>query len=391
MLYIDAGAGSQITATLLSIFLGFFYMIKNKIYYFKSYKQNKSINNFTNEIVFFSEGKTYWRVFNPVIIELLTECKKVAYLTADKNDPGLLIQDVNYQAIYIGELREALYHLEKLKARICVMTTPQLGITTLRKSRNVDHYCHIIHSPTDIHAYKKFAFDNFDSVLCCNNFQIENIRHLEKIRGSQQKLLLSTGCTYYDNVIKCDSHEAGSILIAPTWGDRSFLKKHGIDLIDRVLLMKQKVILRPHPQSWISDKLVMEQLIEKFKNHSNFSIDKDQDSSHSLSMAKLLICDVTSGMAFDMALIYNKPVVGIKFSWEDWGYESSDLISNNYAEEFLNNIGSVIPYNDIININKHIVAALGKKNPNYEIKKYVHNYGAAGKNTANEIINISNN
>ena len=108
-------------------------------------------------------------------------------------------------------------------------------------------------------------------------------------------------------------------------------------------------------------------------------------------MAKLLICDVTSGMAFDMALIYNKPVVGLKISWEDWGYESSDLISNNYAEEFLNNIGSVIPYNDIININKHIVAALGKKNPNYEIKKYVHNYGAAGKNTANEIINISNN
>ena len=55
------------------------------------------------------------------------------------------------------------------------MTTPQLDVFALKRSKSVDHYCYVIHAPNNIHADKKFAFDYFYSVLCSSHAQIENL------------------------------------------------------------------------------------------------------------------------------------------------------------------------------------------------------------------------
>jgi len=114
-------------------------------------------------------------------------------LSADEEDEGLLLTNDCVETHYIGNIRQAIFVLNQLKAKVCVMTTPQLDVIALKRSKDVDHYCHIIHSPTDIHAYKKFAFDYFDSVLCSSEAQINNLKFLEYERNSLPKQLLRTG------------------------------------------------------------------------------------------------------------------------------------------------------------------------------------------------------
>ena len=85
-------------------------------------------------------------------------------------------------------MNDALAFLNKLKAKLLVSTTPQLDIFSWKYTRNIRHYCYINHSPVDIHSYKKFAFDYYDSILCTSEFQITNLIELEKKRKVRKRL-----------------------------------------------------------------------------------------------------------------------------------------------------------------------------------------------------------
>jgi len=151
LLYIDPGTGSLLISALIGFALTLLYTLKGvfyKVSYLFSGKGDGYLPDLTGEIVFFSEGKGYWRVFEPVIEEMIRRGQKVVYLTADREDPGLALSSEFVQAHYLGSIKQAIFHLNRLKARICVMTTPQLDVIALRRSKNVRHYCHIVHSPS---------------------------------------------------------------------------------------------------------------------------------------------------------------------------------------------------------------------------------------------------
>ena len=62
-------------------------------------------NDFENtDIIFYSEGKQYWSVFLPVIKALEKKNTRCAYLTSDKDDPGLEYQSEHYDSKFIGNL-----------------------------------------------------------------------------------------------------------------------------------------------------------------------------------------------------------------------------------------------------------------------------------------------
>ena len=393
ILYIDPGSGSLLISTLIGLLFTLLYAIKGlfyKISYFVMGGAGRaSISDFSGEIVFFSEGRQYWRVFKPVILEFTSKGQKVVYLSADKEDEGLSTPSELVETHYLGKIKQAIFVLNRLKAKMCVMTTPQLDVLTLRRSKNVQHYCHIIHSPTDIHAYKKFAFDYYDSILCSSSSQINNLRYLEQERGTRPKQLFETGCTYYD-VFNSEIEDGGtSILLAPTWGDRTFFKACGREILDRLLKEGHKVIFRPHPQSWISDKLLMDEIVADFGSNSNLTIDKETGGENAISQSKLLICDITSGMIYDMAFVYKKPVVAIDFDWADGGYESSDLIKDPDAVDLLKDIGDVVHAQDVTNISKTVDDAASKTITREVIDRHVINFQNAGKTAADHILSIT--
>ena len=391
ILYIDPGTGGLIISALIGFVSSIIYSVKGvfyKISYLFSGTGGNAISDFSDKIVFFSEGKAYWRVYKPVVLELINNKQNFVYLSADKDDEGLAITSEYVETHYMGNIRQAIFILNRLKAKMCVMTTPQIDVIALKRSKYIEHYCHIIHSPTDIHAYKKFAFDYFDSVLCSSKSQIDNLKFLEVERKSKPKQLFRTGCTYYDVFLSDNEAGGDSILLAPTWGDRTFLKSCGKEIVRNLLEGGHKVIFRPHPQSWISDKELMNDIVTSFGSNANLIIDKETRGEKAISNSKLLICDITSGMLFDMAFVYKKPVVAIRFDWEDGGYESSSLLKETVAIDLLKDVGDVVNIKDIKDISAIVEESSSKTITQEIIDKHIFNFQEAGKVAAEQILSI---
>lgn len=393
ILYIDPGTGSLLLSAFLGILMTLLFYIKGIYYSFINIFfgiQSKFTSNFEGKIVFYSESNTYWRVYKPIVDQLIKNEQSFIYLSSDKNDGGLKLKNPFSETFYIGNIKQSIFLLNRLKANICILTTPQLDVISLKRSKDVKHYCHVVHSPTDIHAYKKFAFDYFDSVICSSNDQILSLRYLERKRGSIHKELFPVGCTYYDLSPKLVKNTGKAILIAPTWGDRTFFKKSGKELIRILISLKHQIIFRPHPQSWISDKIFLNEIISEFKSNSLFKIDKNIDSESSLNNSKLMICDLTSGMLFDMAFLYKKPVIAINFDWRDGGYESSTLKTKNSAIKLINDVGKIINVDEIKDIKKILVNVSQKKITNKIISNHIFNFKNSGELAAQKIIMINN-
>lgn len=390
-LYIDPGTGSLLISILIGFIMTLTFSVKNFYYkatHFFAGKEYKGTNDFSGKLVFFSEGKNYWNVFYPVLNELIKQKQEFIYLTADKQDPGLQIDSEFCRSYFLGNTNQSFFILNKLRAKMCVTTTPQLDILTWKRSKNVVHYCYLAHAPMDIHANKKFSFDYYDSVLCGNDYHIANLRQLERDRKSKEKVLMKTGCTYYDLKKEQSSEQKEHILIAPTWGDRSFFIKSGVLLIEKLLENGHNILYRPHPQSWISEKELLDSVTAKFEKNEFFEIDERVDNVHALSKANLLITDTTSGIIYDVAFLQKIPIIAVDFDWDDGGYESSDLENPPSTKYLLEDFGSTISEKEIYNINKIIEKVSNVKMTEEIIDKHIFNFQNAGKAAAEQILSI---
>lgn len=391
-LYIDPGTGSLLLSIVAGAAMTILYSLRGLLLKYLSFfngHRYRSHGHYPGQIVFYSEGKKYWQVFKPVLLEFHNSNQHAIYLTSDSTDPGLNSGLSNIDSFYIGSMNKAFYILNRLHANILVSTTPQLNILGWKKSKNVLHYSYIMHSPVDIHAYKLFAFDYFDSILCSGPHQILNLRELEKKRATKPKLLLETGCLYYDKDIEKSNKSSEHILIAPTWGDRSFLSSHCLQIIKVLLEAGIKTVLRPHPQSWISDKKILNKISSEFENHKNFRFDDDDDPVRSLMSAKIVICDKTSGIIYDNILANQKPVIAIDFEWDQGGYESYQLSSEISSLELLKFYGKVIRKSEISSIASEVKSLTDLNQRNVETSNFVFNFSCAGKVAAKQLIDLN--
>jgi CDP-Glycerol:Poly(glycerophosphate) glycerophosphotransferase len=390
--YIDPGTGSLLMATIIGLGMAVVFSMKGLFYKLVHLMTGRVTVNrveYTGKLVFYSEGKNYWNVFKPVIDELVKAKQPMVYLTSDNDDPGLNYNSELLDSHYLGSITYSIACLNKLKADTVVMTTPQLGVLMLKRSPHVRHYAHLLHAPTDIHTYEKFAFDDFDSVFCSSTFQIENIRQLETQRKTTPKQLFETGCTYYDSmdVQPRKQSKDKTILIAPTWGEKSFLKRCGEQVIEKVLHAGYQVIFRPHPQSFISDKKLIESLLNKFTDNSSFVLDRAPDNSESLAKASCMITDI-SGIIYDFAFLYKKPVLAFDIQWNKGGFEASDILNKQAEYGLLQNVGHLVTTGDIEHICELIQTAEQRVISQELIDRYIFNFPHAGAVAAKQILDI---
>jgi CDP-Glycerol:Poly(glycerophosphate) glycerophosphotransferase len=404
LLYIDPASTSAIlyiiialVATLVYTLRGYFYKLKNLILG-KGFINSDELKY--SDIVFYSEGKQYWSVFYPIIKALEKKGKPCSYLTSDKNDPGLQFTSDMFESKFIGNLTMTSVYLNKLKAKFVGMTTPQLDVMMIRRSKNVQHYGHIVHAPIDIFTYRKFAFDYFDSVFCSGYHQIEGIQKLEEKRGTEKKLLLETGLTYFDVMIdeikNMSSPEKKNpvVLVAPTWKEYSIINRFGVEFFEKLLNGSSfDILLRPHPQSFVSFPKLMEELEEAFKNEPRISIDKKSSGTESLAKSDIMISDL-SGVIWDYAFLYSKPVLLLKTDFDNIeGFEGSELDYEMWEIRERPRLGKIFDESDIENLSTIVSNLLDAptKMQLEELKnESVYNFGKAGETAANQIIGIVN-
>jgi CDP-glycerol glycerophosphotransferase (TagB/SpsB family) len=194
------------------------------------------------------------------------------------------------------------------------MTTPGLDVYQLKKSKYVKNYCHIFHGIGDHCDYRLFGLDYYDSLMIINELNGTYIREIEKKRNLPSKELIVSGSLDLDKMSELvkllpkEKSNKFTILVAPTWGPQAIFSKYGTLLIDELLKEDWNIIIRPHPQSLISEKKLIEEIKNTYMENKNIIWDDNVNNLISLNKADVLISDF-SGIIFDYAFLFNKPFI----------------------------------------------------------------------------------
>lgn len=373
--YLDPGTGSVLFTGLLGIMATVFFVVKGLIYWIsESFLKmiNIDINKDSNhDIVFYSEGARYWNVFLPIIKEMNRREIKCTYLTSEENDPGLKANLAHIDTKYIGMGHKAFHMLNNLKAEICVMTTPGIDVLQIRRSKGVKHYCHLTHSSGGVSGYRVFGLDYYDSVLTGGDGDKATIREIESCRNILRKEIIPIGCTYLD-VLRSDvssnntsnpffNNDKPTILISPTWGSHGLLNKYGLDILNTLVSENTyNVIIRPHPQSVISEKNQLDELEKKFPQGDYLIWDYSVNPLDSMIQADVMVSDF-SGIVFDFLFLFAKPILTFVGQYDKKGKDSSDLTGDPWNLKAIKEIGIVLDENKISELPKFVNEAISNK------------------------------
>ena len=360
-LYIDPGTGSMLFTILLGVVGAAFYSLRMMFIKLR-YKIGGGKAEMTSKkipLVIFSDNKRYWSIFEPICRELQLRGKDVVYITASPDDPALTCGYDNVKAECIENENKLFAKLNFLNAAVVLSTTPGLNVYQWKRSKEVLYYVHIPHAASEITLYRMFGIDYYDAILLSGDYQMADVRTLEKLRDLPAKELRKVGIPYMDEMAKklenapVVPEHPRTVLLAPSWGPSAIFGVYGGKVLERLLKTGYHVIVRPHPQSFSSEKEMLEQLMKEYPESDQLEWNRDMDNFDVLHRSDILISDF-SGVIFDFALVHNKPVIYTNpnfdvsvydYWWMDtplWTHSALPRIGRELTEESMENVKELI-------------------------------------------------
>ncbi|MBO4696946.1 MAG: CDP-glycerol glycerophosphotransferase family protein [Lachnospiraceae bacterium] len=401
-LYIDPGTGSMLFAVLVGIFSVAVYLVRTAFVKIKFlFSAGKTDGNISRQsFAVFSEGKRYWNVFKPICDEFEKRGEKLLYLTSSEDDPAFQEGYKNIEVKYIEQGNKAFLRLNVLKADIVLSTTPGLDVYQWKRSREVKKYIHVLHAPSDLTLYRMFGLDYYDAVLLSGDYQEKQIRELERIRNLPAKDLRMVGITYLDALLKryqaepqTEKDGKTTVLLAPSWGKNAIFSKYRSRIIESLLNTDYRIIIRPHPQSYTSEKEIMDDIMSRFPESDRIHWDRSSDNFESLKKADILISDF-SGIIFDFALVFDRPVIYTEPNFDKAVYDAWWLEEEPWTFGALEKIGIVLNDDRINNLCEVVEEGLSStrlKKGRAEIRKETWtNIGKAAESTVDYCIELRN-
>ncbi len=316
LLYIDPGTGSMLFTVLIGVLGAAFYAVRMLFIKLRfklgGGKADTALKS--ESFVIFSDDKRYWKVFEPICREMDKRGKEILYITASPDDPALKCEYKGLRVECIENKNKLFTRLNYLRADVVLSTTPGLDVYQWKRSKDVKYYVHIPHAAGGLTMYRMFGLDYYDAVLYSGDFQAEDIRALEKLRNLPAKELVEAGIPYMDEMAKAyesaepiGEHER-TVLLAPTWGPSALFAVSGGKIIEHLLNTGYHIIVRPHPQSFTSEKEMLDKLMAEYPESEQLEWNSDTDNFNVLHRADILVSDF-SGVFYDFAFIHNKPII----------------------------------------------------------------------------------
>ena len=365
-------------------------LIKLKTFSFAD-KINKKENISKAKIIIYGEDKRYYNVFKPIIEELINLEIPTIYYSSSEDDKIFEIKSDFLKSEFIGTGNKAYAKLNFIEADICLMTTPNLDVFQLKRSKGVKKYVHITHSSAETSTYCLYSLDFFDAVFLNGEHQIRDIRELENKRNTIIKDLYVVGNPYLDELSKMketitkENNNKKTILIAPSWGMNCLFRRFGENLLDNIVNSDYNIIIRPHPQSLISDKDIIDKFQNRYKYKNNVEWDFNRVNIYSLSKADIMISDF-SGVIFDYAFLFEKPVIIPSFTFDKRGTDAIEIDEEVWTFETLPKISFKLDENNFSNISQIIEDSINNetlKNNILKAKEEAYMYeGQASKRAA---------
>lgn len=332
LLYIDPGTGSMLFAILIGIIGTLNYVLKNgivKLRFLLSSGKKVETNKDKLPFVIFSDDKRYWNVFEPICREFDRRGVDMVYMTASPDDPALENPYEHIRGEFIGKNNKAFARMNFLNADIVLSTTPGLDVYQWKRSKDVQYYVHMQHAANDISGYRMFGIDYFDAVMLSGEYQVQEVRDLEKLRNLPEKDLIKIGIPYMDEMAKrLEAAPAAesvgqerTVLLAPSWGKSSIFQRYGSRILEVLLQTGYHIIVRPHPQSFTSEKETIEKIMQEYPDSDRLEWNRDNDNFEVLKRSDILISDF-SGIIFDFSLVYDKPVIYADTEFDNSPYDA---------------------------------------------------------------------
>lgn len=361
-LYIDPGTGSMLFTILIGLLGVLRYLFKTwivKIRFFLSGGRKQAVDNDEIPLVIFSDDKRYWTIFKPICEELDRRGINIVYWTASADDPALNAKLSCMKAEFIGSGNKAFAKLNFLRATVLLSTTPGLDVYQWKRAREVKYYVHIPHAASDVSMYRMFGIDYYDALLLSGEYQVQQVREMEEIRSLPAKEMVKVGIPYMDEMLlrlknspKRYNAER-TVLLAPSWGTSAILNRYGEQFIELLLKTGYHVIIRPHPQSFKSEKEMIDKIMNLYPDSDQLEWNRDTDNFDVLNRSDILISDF-SGVMFDFALVYDKPIIYTDTQFDVspydawwlkspiWTFAVLDKLGLKLTQENMNEIKSLI-------------------------------------------------
>ena len=398
LLYIDPGTGSMLFTILIGIIGAGFYSLRMLLIKLRFKISGGKVTENSEKIPFviFSDDKRYWSIFEPVCREMNRRGTDIVYMTASQDDPALKNAYPHVKAEFIGKDNKAFARLNFLNASIVLSTTPSLDVYQWKRSKDVQYYVHIPHAASEIVLYRMFGIDYYDAILLSGEYQARDIRNLEKLRGLPEKELVQIGIPYMDEMaarlekLGSAPEHPRTVLLAPSWGARAIFAVYGGRILDVLLKTGYHIIVRPHPQSFVSEKSILDKLMKDYPASEQLEWNRDTNNFEVLNRSDILISDF-SGVIFDFTLIFNKPVIYTDPRFDVGVYDAWWLETPLWTESALPRLGCQLTEDNMENLKEVIDSCL--TDPRYargrrEVKEetWAH-VGEGAKRTVDYLLN----
>ena len=345
-LYIDPGTGSMLFTILIGVFGAAVYALRYAWVRMKRVLSGGKSRRADSQapIVFFTDSGRYWTIFRPLCDEMEKRGEEVLYLTASPDDPLLKVKYEHVKTEFIGEGNRAFARMNMLRADIVLSSTPGLDVYQWKRSRFVKWYVHVLHAANGVTSYRMFGTDYYDALLLSGEYQIRDVRKLEALRHLPEKECVLAGLPHMDAIREkwlrrgpAPAHGT-TVLLAPSWGKSSIFNRFGEKMIERLMKTGYHLIIRPHPQSLISEKELIDRLRRRFPSGGKLEWNFDTDNFEALYRSDLLISDYSS-VVFDFALIFDRPVIYADVSFDQEPYDAGWLDEDMWILRTLPRIG----------------------------------------------------
>ncbi|MEG0751821.1 MAG: membrane protein insertase YidC [Oscillospiraceae bacterium] len=292
------------------------------------------------KVAFYSKSSGYFKYFETLIDGLLENSDDliIHYITSDPKD-AIFTRDIpRIKPYYIDDDR-LIPLMMMIESDVVVMTTPDLEKYHIKRSRvrKDTEYIFLDHGCVGINmCYRTGALDNYDTFFAVSQNQIDEIRAIEKLRGTKEKKIVKYGYGLIDSMIaayESESHARGNdkktILIAPSWQYDNILDSCIDDLLTSLFDRGYRIIVRPHPQYILRFPMNLQSLLERYEKYvgENFVLETDFSSNASVYNSDLLITD-WSAIAFEFSFTTCKPslFVNTEMKITNKDYDKIDIV-----------------------------------------------------------------
>ena len=365
------------------------------------YKRFFSVAN--KHFVIYSENNGFYKYFSETIDYILNNSNIVIhYVTSDPNDNvfNLAKENDRIKAYYIGE-KKLITLFMKMDADIVLMTMPGLGNYQYKRSyvKKDIEYVYLCHGIVSLHMVtEKDYFNNYDTVLCVGQHQIDELRRIEELYKLPKKKLVPCGYGQLEMMERSynkTEHKANAkpqVMIAPSWQEDNILDSCLDSLLEELFDRGYKIIVRPHPEYVKRYGERLSSIVEKYKEHDSDELvfELDFSSNETVYSSDVLITD-WSGISLEYSfstlkpcLFVNTPPKILNPDYEKVGLEPCEIATRNVIGKSFE-MNSFDGMSDLIddmvsNKGEYADKILEARN------KYVFNFGESGKVSGSYII-----